>query len=315
MKKLLFFLFTILTLSSCVDDKLSFIKQGKIEKCENETSVSVDGVVYSVLETRDYLSKDFFEIGDMVNIYSDGQKMIVSKSDVTLAEKLDEEFNMSRCWSDWVTVLFFVLITFCLGLALLWVILSIVAFTSNEKSKIFLRKVLMYIADVKSIDDPGIHLLKFGVRFALFSCFVFAFGVWLSFDAVKYKGEVVVDDFTRKTITLQGVAFPSDNVVLSQFLILPQDTCLMYQQNDKLYLYKKSTTPSSLKPEMAAELVNQKAQRMALFYFCLWGGIWTLSILPFYKRVFRYVYRRIFKSHNMKDHIDVSGGHGSFVKK
>ena len=317
MKNLLLFLTLVLTLSACENYDLSRVKQGQIEKIENETTAYIDGVDYQFEKgVKDYLTEETLAVGDTVTLYSDGADIVLSKcDDIVLIKDFEKKVSVTRFFvgENVFWLLLFVLMAF----SILWAFLESAEISSDNKIIKALVSPLNYF-----FRDKTTPLISYVFQFPLLC--LFAYFLWACFfvKTLNYCGEVQVDDFTRHTTTLQGRIYPNDDLVLFQRWVLPGDVCLMYQQGNKIYLYDKSKTHIK-NPEIVAQIINKKNKDNARFHAWLWGILWGISVSSFAYLILGYllsfVVDRFGKSWHRKntlvENVDASGGHGAFLKE
>ena len=199
MKKVLFFLIALLSLSSCqkFNDDFQLIQNGKIEKIENN-NLSVNGENYRIDgDVKDYLLENDLNVGDQVVVYSDGEDFLLSKVDLRDAFMLIKELSFFGHVEP-IDILFGMLAIFLL-LLLAILLLSLVLLP------------ILWLCDRFSLNIDDVDPFLLSARCVTIVCFVLAllfnFGPKLHYD-----NRVQVENVSGKMITLHGQNYPKDKI-------------------------------------------------------------------------------------------------------
>ena len=310
MKKVLFFLFAVLTLSSCqkFNDDFQLIQNGKIEKIENN-NLSVNGENYRIDgDVKDYLLENDLNVGDQVVVYSDGEDFLLSKVDLRDAFMLIKELSFFGVEEPMDIV--FVILTMFLLFLLVILLLSLV-----------LLPILWLCDYFFQIDDVDPFLLS--ARCVTIVCFVLA--LLFNFGPkLHYENRVQVESISEKMITLRGQNYPKDKIK-SVGLKLGTNY-FMYSCADEYFLVHINSL-NDQQPESLVQAVNKYVNRNAWVAVCFFMIVLVflfasnihslgLKLKDIYdERIIQYRTRRYYKRRCLEEEVDASGGHGSFVKK
>ena len=306
MKKVLFFLIALLSLSSCqkFNDDFQLIQNGKIEKIENN-NLSVNGENYRIDgDVKDYLLENDLNVGDQVVVYSDGEDFLLSKVDLRDAFMLIKELSFFGVEEPMDIVLIILVIIFLCFIAVLLFALVLL--------------LILWLCNIEDIDP-----ILLSARCVTIVCFVLAllfnFGPKLHYD-----NRVQVESISEKMITLRGQNYPKDKIK-SVGLKLGTNY-FMYSSADEYFLVHINSL-NDQQPESLVQAVNKYVNRNAWVAVCFFMIVLVflfasnihsigLKLKDIYdERIIQYRTRRYYKRRCLEEEVDASGGHGSFVKK
>lgn len=311
MKKVLFFLFAVLTLSSCqkFNDDFQLIQNGKIEKIENN-NLSVNGENYRIDgDVKDYLLENDLNVGDQVVVYSDGEDFLLSKVDLRDAFMLIKELSFFGVEEPMDIVLIILVMIVILLLAVLLLALVLLP--------------ILWICDCFSLDIDDVDPILLAARCVAFVCFVLA--LMFNFGPkLHYENRVQVESISEKMITLRGQNYPKDKIK-SVGLKLGTNY-FMYSSADECFLVHINSL-NDQQPELLVQAVNKYVNRNAWVAVCFFMIVLVflfasnihslgLKLKDIYdERIIQYRTRRYYKRRRLEEEVDASGGHGSFVKE
>ena len=310
MKKVLFFLIALLSLSSCqkFNDDFQLIQNGKIEKIENN-NLSVNGKNYRIEgEVKDYLLENDLKVGDYVVVYSDGEDFLISKVDLRDAITLIKELSFFEHLEP-IDILFGMLAIFLMFLLAI-LLLSLVLLPI-----LWLCDYFFQIDDI----DPILLAARCVAVVCLVLALLFNFGPKLHYD-----NRVQVESISEKMITLRGQNYPKDKIK-SVGLKLGTNY-FMYSCADEYFLVHINSL-NDQHPELLAQVVNKNVNSNAWIAVCFFlimlvflfaSNIHSigLKLKDIYdERIMQYRKRRYYKRRCLEEEVDASGGHGSFVKE
>ena len=306
MKKVLFFLIALLSLSSCqkFNDDFQLIQNGKIEKIENN-NLSVNGENYRIDgDVKDYLLENDLNVGDQVVVYSDGEDFLLSKVDLRDAFMLIKELSFFGVEEPMDIVLIILVIIFLCFIAVLLFALLLL--------------LILWLCNIEDIDP-----ILLSARCVTIVCFVLAllfnFGPKLHYD-----NRVQVESISEKMITLRGQNYPKDKIK-SVGLKLGTNY-FMYSCADEYFLVHINSL-NDQQPELLVQAVNKYVNCnvwvavcffMIVLVFLFASNIHSLGLKLkdiYDERIIQYRTRRYYKRRCLEEEVDASGGHGSFVKK
>ena len=306
MKKVLFFLFAVLTLSSCqkFNDDFQLIQNGKIEKIENN-NLSVNGENYRIDgDVKDYLLENDLNVGDQVVVYSDGEDFLLSKVDLRDAFMLIKELSFFGVEEPMDIVLIILVIIFLCFIAVLLFALALL--------------LILWLCNIEDI-DPILLAARCVAVVCLVLALLFNFGPKLHYD-----NRVQVENVSGKMITLQGQNYPKDKIK-SVGLKLGTNY-FMYSCADEYFLVHINSL-NDQQPELLVQAVNKYVNRNAWVAVCFFMIVLVflfasnihslgLKLKDIYdERIIQYRTRRYYKRRCLEEEVDASGGHGSFIKK
>ena len=311
MKKLLFFLLTLLTLSSCVADKddYHYLTSGKIEEIQSEKTVVINKMTYSIPNgIKDYFLNDNLKVGDEVNVYVNEKSVILSKLDfvqtVSVARDLNPYFasdgNGGKQFMAYV-VLISIYLVFCFH-----ILFFIVA------------KLEMQFSFSESWGDNVWLRISLGIPFVVSLCLL------LMIPNFRYQGSVSVENVSQYHVVTKNTVYPKEKVY-NFSKIQEGKNYFMYQADDKIYLLSHNSLNAN-HPELLVPAVNHAATKTAKiicgvfsFLFVLsFGTLWRVILAKNSNIIsYRDVLKRLSfcKKYRFEEEVDASGGHGSFVKK
>lgn len=311
MKKVLFFLLMLLSLSSCqkLSDDFQLIQNGKIEKIESN-NLSVNGKNYRIEgDVKDYLLGKDLKVGDQVVIYSDGEDFLISKVDLRDAITLIKELSFFCVEKPIDIVLGILGMIVILLLAVL--LLALVSLP------------ILWICDCFSLDIDDVDPILLAARCVAVVCLVLA--LLFNFGPkLHYENRVQVENVSGKMITLQGQNYPKDKIK-SVGLKLGTNY-FMYSCADEYFLVHINSL-NDQQPELLVQAVNKYVNRNAWVAVCFFMIVLVflfasnihslgLKLKDIYdERIIQYRTRRYYKRRRLEEEVDASGGHGSFVKK
>lgn len=313
MKKVLFFLLMLLSLSSCqkLSDDFQLIQNGKIEKIENN-NLSVNGENYRIEgDVKDYLLENDLNVGDQVVIYSDGEDFLLSKVDLRDAITLIKELSFFE-HVELIDILFRMLaifLMFLLAILLLSLVLLPILWLCD------------YFFQIDVIDDPILLAARCVAVVCLVLALMFNFG-----PKLHYESRVQIENVSGKMITLQGQNYPKDKIkfVGSNFVV--GKSYFLYSSADKHFLVHINSL-NEQHPELLVQAVNKYVNRNAWVAVCFFMIVLVflfasnihsigLKLKDIYdERIMQYRKRRYYKRRCLEEEVDASGGHGSFLKE
>ena len=295
MKKVLFFLIALLTLSSCQlsYDNLNCVDRGKIEKIDEGSTAYVGGIAYSFKDSPYKFYEEDFRVGDDVNVYSDGEDFFLSKVDYLSVRETLNKMNSPN---------FFIL-----------------SFQHSFIATILLLFLGLFVAFFLPMLDEdyfGNYLFHFVIGgFVACSLVYFCFA-----HSLTYEGIAPVNRVDNNYALVDGTAYAKNKI--NDFKHLRAGlNYFIYNGFGHFYLQAQSTI-SQKNPDLLAKIVLSEIRAMGGCYLCLWSVIFVVTFSAFWRFLFkigdkvkRISRKKHKKSKKMVAEVEPSGGHGAFLKE
>ena len=288
MKKVLFFLLTLLTLSSCsvFDKDSTFSTYGKIEKVDTQNkTIVIDDVSYQIQgKFEDCLSGEKIDVGDWVSVVSFISEFKMTKLDYLISEVLYLQIrdlgDPYKAFFLTLQLMFFIIVTY-----------------------------FLYVYGKNMFQKSG--------RIFCLSSVLLVFALFCNYQlgSFKYQKSAEVEKVDGKMIVLEGKAYCPFPLSLRQ----PKngELCALfhYLGND----YVISIVYLGEKPEFYEKALRRQltvcTSVFCLIDACLCGFFLIAFLLSKGKFFFVLIRKIVPKKRHFAEAVDENCGHGSFVKK